>query len=156
MFFNLSIIIVIVAFIPPVKRSAAACSKNNTDNDNTKFTAREGHLTSPGYPEYFTEHIQCTWYISVARRHSVELEFEFFDFGRSESCSAESEASFLEVRDGSDADSETLGLFCGKTKPGKISSSDREMRVRFKANGYRSTKFKAKYRAVRGKASLSA
>lgn len=136
-----------------MKRSAADCSKNDTDNDNIKFTAQEGHLTSPGYPEYFTDNIQCTWYIAVARRYSIELEFEFFDFGRSQPCSAESEATFLEVRDGSDTDSKTLGLFYGKTKPEKTSSSGREMRIRFKANGYRSAKFKAKYRAVKGKAS---
>lgn len=135
-----------------VKRSTADCSKNNTDNDNIKFSAQEGHFSSPGYPGYFTDTIQCTWYIFVANRHSVELELEFFDFGRSPLCSTKQGASFLEVRDGSDSSSAILGFFCGETKPEKISSSGREMLVTFKANGLRSTKFKANFRAIRGKA----
>ena len=138
--------------LPAVHRSTADCSKNNTaeENDNIEFSAQGGHLTSPGYPAYFSDNIQCTWLIYVARRHSIQLEFEFFDFGLSQPCSASQESSFLEVRDGASSDSEPLGIFCGKTKPGMISSSGRNMWIRFKANGYRSAKFKASYTALRG------
>lgn len=111
-----------------------------------------GELASPGYPDSFTDDIQCTWYIYVARRHSIELEFEFFDFGDSQPCSTREDASYVEVRDGAHRDSQQLGLFCGHARPDKISTTGSQMWVRFKANGYRSVKFKAKYKAVRGEA----
>ena len=137
-----------------VRRTIANCSKNNvTDqNEQIEINAQTGELTSPGYPDFFTDDIQCTWYIYVARRHSIELEFEFFDFGDSQPCSTSDGASYVEVRDGTRRDSEQLGLFCGHARPEKISSTGSQMWVKFKANGYRSVKFKAMYTAVRGKA----
>jgi len=147
---NCSILLALTA-ISLLRKSTADCSKNNTtdENDSIEFNAREGHLSSPGYPEFFTDDIQCTWYIHVARRHSIELEFEFFDFGHSEPCSTSQEETYLEVHDGANTDSKLLGMFCGKTQPGKISSSGREMWIRFKTHGYRSVRFKATYRAVK-------
>lgn len=133
-----------------LERSTADCAKNNTENHKIKLNAQEGHLSNPGYPEYFPDNIQCTWFISVARRHAIELEFEFFDIGNHTSCSERDEGSFLEIHDGPDRESRSLGLFCGKTKPERIVSSGRKMLVRFNAKGCgTSTKFKANYRAVK-------
>ena len=142
-------------FMSTVERSTADCAKNNSENHKIKLNAQEGHLSNPGYPEYFPDNIQCTWFISVARRHAIELEFEFFDIGNHTSCSERGEGSFLEIHDGPDRDSRSLGLFCGKTKPERIVSSGRKMLVRFNAKGCgTSTKFKANYRAVKGKGSF--
>lgn len=135
-----------------VKKATADCAKNNTYNDDIKLNAQEGQLSNPGYPEYFTDNIQCTWLIRVARRHSIELEFEFFDVRPQLSCSERPQTSYIEIHDGIDRDSRSLGVFCGRKKPKKTASSDNEMSVRFKTNGYRSTKFKANYRAIKGKA----
>ena len=135
-----------------VKKSTADCAKNNTYNDDIKLDAQEGQLSNPGYPEYFTDNIQCTWFIRVARRHSIELEFEFFDMRPHLSCSRKPETGYIEIHDGYDWDSKSLGVFCGRRKPEKTASSDNEMLVRFKTNGYGSTKFKANYRAIKGKA----
>ena len=135
-----------------VRRVAADCSKNNTvdENGEIEINAQMGDLESPGYPDFFSDDIQCTWFIYVERRNSIELEFEFFDFGNSPSCSTKQDASFVEVRDGVHRDSQQLGLFCGHASPEKISSIGNDMWVRFKANRYRSVKFKATYRAVKG------
>lgn len=116
------------------------------------MNAQKGELASPGYPEFFTDDIQCTWYIYVARKYSIELEFIFFDFGNSQPCSTTEDESYLEVRDGVHRDSQQLGLFCGHARPEKISTIGSQMRVSFKASRYRSVKFKATYRAVRGEA----
>ena len=116
------------------------------------MNAQKGELASPGYPEFSTGDIQCTWYIYVERKYSIELEFIFFDFGNSQPCSTTEDASYLEVRDGVHRDSQQLGLFCGHGIPEKISTIGSQMRVSFKASGYRSVKFKATYRAVRGEA----
>ena len=151
-FFSIRLIGLIL--VSTVKKSSADCSKNNTidENDRIEFKGLAGHLTSPGYPAYFKDTIQCTWHIYVNMRHSIELEFEFFDFGPTEACSSkETESQFIEVRDGARGDSEPLGRFCGKTRPQKLSSSGSEMWIRLKTNGYRSIKFKATYKAVRGK-----
>lgn len=132
-----------------LKKATADCAKNNTYNDDIKLNAQEGQLSNPGYPEYFTDNIQCTWLIRVARRHSIELEFEFFDVRPQLSCSERPQTSYIEIHDGIDRDSRSLGVFCGRKKPEKTASSDNEMSVRFKTNGYRSTKFKANYRAIK-------
>lgn len=116
------------------------------------MNAQKGELASPGYPEFFTDDIQCTWYIYVVRKYSIELEFIFFDFGNSQPCSTTEDESYLEVRDGVHRDSQQLGLFCGHARPEKISTIGSQMRVSFKASRYRSVKFKATYRAVRGEA----
>ena len=151
---NYSLRLIGLILVSTVKRSSADCSKNNTldENDRIEFKTLAGNLTSPGYPAYFRDTIQCTWHIYVNMRHSIELEFEFFDFGHIEACSSkETESQFIEVRDGARGDSEPLGRFCGKTRPQKLSSSGSEMWIRLKTNGYRSIKFKATYKAVRGK-----
>ena len=146
----------ILILILTVKRSAADCSKNNTmeENDRIEYNAPAGHLSSPGYPEYFSDTIQCTWYIFVAMRHTIDLEFELLDFGHTDPCSTGEKVNFLEVRNGALSDSKQLGKFCGRIRPEKISSSGREMWIRFKTNGYRSARFKATYKAVRGKTGL--
>ena len=146
--------LIIMIFLFTVRRATANCSKNNTtdENDQIEINAQTGELASPGYPDFFSDDIQCTWYIYVARRHSIELEFEFFDFGDAQPCSTREDASYVEVRDGAHRDSQQLGLFCGHARPDKISTVGRQMWVRFKANRYRSVKFKAKYKAVRGEA----
>ena len=99
-FFSVRLIGLIL--VSTVKKSSADCSKNNTidENDRIEFKGLAGHLTSPGYPAYFKDTIQCTWHIYVNMRHSIELEFEFFDFGPTEACSSkETESQFIEVRD---------------------------------------------------------
>ena len=135
-----------------VKRASANCSKNTTAGENSliEINAQTGELESPGYPEFFTGDIKCTWYIYVARTYSIELEFIFFDFGNSQPCSTTEGTSYLEVRDGVHRDSQQLGLFCGHARPEKISTIGSQMRVSFTASRYRSLKFKATYRAVRG------
>lgn len=139
-----------------MKKSTEGCSPNRTtdENDRIEISEQRGELSSPGYPDSFMDDIQCTWYISVKKRHSINLEFEFFDLGDSPPCLANQEVPYLEVRDGVHRDSKRLGLFCGHATPEKISTTSNEMWVRFKANPYRSVKFKAKYIAVKGKSSL--
>lgn len=143
--------LLILAVIGLMKRASANCSKNNTAGENSQIeiNAQEGELESPGYPEFFTGDIKCTWYIYVARTYSVELEFIFFDFGNSQPCSTTEGTSYLEVREGVHRDSLQLGLFCSHARPEKISTIGSQMQVSFKASRYRSVKFKATYRAVR-------
>lgn len=139
--------LLILAVISLMKGTSANCSKNNTDGENSQIeiNTQKGELESPGYPEFFTGDIKCTWYIYVARTYFIELEFIFFDFGNSQPCSR----SYLEVRDGVHRDSPQLGLSCGHARPEKISTIGSKMQVSFKASRYRSVKFKATYRAVR-------
>lgn len=140
-----------MALLFAVRETSEGCSTNRTTDENDRIEIREqkGELSSPGYPDFFKDDIQCTWYIYVKRRHSINLEFEFFDFGDSPSCSDNQEVAHVEVRDGVHLDGKRLGLFCGHATPEKISTTGNEMWVRFKANKYRSVKFKAKYRAVK-------
>lgn len=146
-----SLFSLILVAIVSLRETSEGCSTNRTtdENDRIEISEQKGELSSPGYPDFFKDDIQCTWYIYVKRRHSINLEFEFFDFGDSPSCSDNQEVAHVEVRDGVHLDGKRLGLFCGHATPEKISTTGNEMWVRFKANKYRSVKFKAKYRAIK-------
>ncbi|KAJ7389720.1 hypothetical protein OS493_029620 [Desmophyllum pertusum] len=122
-------------------------------NNSVKTVNVDQELCRPRQPKY-TALTMMAVFIELMKK-PIELEFEFFDFGNSPSCSTKQDASFVEVRDGVHRDSQQLGLFCGHASPEKISSIGNDMWVRFKANRYRSVKFKATYRAVKGWGSCS-
>ena len=109
-----------------------------------------GEICSPGYPEYFSGSVQCTWKITALKRHIIHLEFEFFDVGHAKSCSSEVDQSFVQVRDGG-VDGPSVGIYCGPSKPPRLSSFGQQLWVRFKANKYRSTKFRATFTTEKGK-----
>jgi cubilin len=89
------------------------------------ITEEGGQLTSPGYPNMWTEQDNCSWIIQGARETDrVTLHVTFMDLDppvNSGNCSAM--AGHLAVRDGEDEDAPLLGRYCGHIAPVAITSA---------------------------------
>lgn len=59
-----------------------------------RYTAREGTIHSPNYPDRYDVHADCIYTIQVDRQHVVELNFTDFDVEPSQNCTYD----FLAVR----------------------------------------------------------
>ncbi|XP_059613843.1 cubilin homolog [Phlebotomus argentipes] len=72
------------------------------------LTAPRGSIVSPNYPEPYAENAQCIWKITVSAGSVVQIIFSDLDLERSQDCVYD----YLEVFDGRDASSVSLGRFC--------------------------------------------
>ncbi|XP_045623432.1 cubilin [Procambarus clarkii] len=108
------------------------------------FTAVQGSIHSPKYPELYDVHSDCEWTIRVDPLHVVELNFTDFDIEPSANCTFD----YLTVYDGEGEEAPQLMQHCGSTLPNPtlVRSSTNVMTIRFKADGSSSGRgFKADY-----------
>ena len=87
----------------------------------------------------------------------MSINFMSVDVGHVGSCynTNEEENSYLYVREGKDEEGRDIGKFCGKDILKNMVSSGRYLWIRFKASKYRSTRFKADFKIVRGESNYS-
>ncbi|XP_043114357.1 membrane frizzled-related protein [Puntigrus tetrazona] len=111
-----------------------------------KFRGESGSLSSPNHPKPYPHQQLCTWHISVEDGHVVRLSFQNFSLEAQDVC----EFDYVEVYDGTDADSDSvLGRFCGPAPPPDLTSSGPVMTVLFVADeGVADSGFHASFRAV--------
>ena len=77
------------------------------------FTAPQGLLTSPSFPQNYPDDTECTYIISqpngtYINMKIVDMDLEFEDNYFGFSCH-----DYLEIRDGESEESELIGQFCG-------------------------------------------
>uniref|UniRef100_A0A7G3AGB7 Cubilin n=1 Tax=Lutzomyia longipalpis TaxID=7200 RepID=A0A7G3AGB7_LUTLO len=72
------------------------------------LTSPRGSIISPNYPMPYAENAQCVWKIVVSQGSTVQIIFSDLDLEKSADCSYD----YLEVFDGKDAGSTSLGKFC--------------------------------------------
>jgi cubilin len=109
--------------------SAKGFKANFTRGCGAQIVTEDGGvLTSPGYPNMWTERDNCSWVIRGARETDrVTLHVTYMDLdetfvGRaSGNCSAMS--AHLAVHDGTDEEAPLLGRYCGHQAPAAITSS---------------------------------
>ena len=95
---------------------------------NTTLTKMSGYITSPYYPGNSPNSFHCTWQIRLPENYIVRLKFLMFDFMDHPKC----EDGFLQIRDGVNPSSPSLGRFCGYKFPKVVDSSANEMAIEFK------------------------
>ncbi|KAM5235406.1 cubilin [Ctenodactylus gundi] len=102
-----------------------------------------GYVTSPNHPSNYPQHADCIWIITAPPGKSIRLQFEGqFSVEETPNCSS----SFLELRDGGDAEAPVLSKLCGTYLPSSQLSSGEVMYLRFSSgNGPTHVGFKAKY-----------
>ncbi|XP_053215446.1 cubilin [Podarcis raffonei] len=108
-----------------------------------------GFVSSPGHPGNYPPHADCVWTIIAPFGAAVELQFEdHFDIQSSPNCTL----SYLELRDGADANSPVIAKLCGNSLPGIQRSSGSTLYMRFRSDSIDPhTGFNVKYsRAVCG------
>ncbi|XP_071491254.1 uncharacterized protein [Diadema antillarum] len=99
----------------------------STGCSRTLFGPR-GTVTSPNYPGRYLDNLNCIFKIVVGRHKVIRLIFRAFSVeGGTAYCSYD----YLEIRDGSSAESKSIGRFCGEEDPGVLVSTGNTMMLRF-------------------------
>ena len=92
------------------------------------FTSPNGHLTSPSHPDNYPSYQDCVYTISHPTDTLILLKFHTMDIER---CSHTSHTTcscdYLEIRDGTSADSLVLDKLCGDKTPSPIQFSQNEV-----------------------------
>ncbi|XP_020662303.3 cubilin [Pogona vitticeps] len=127
-------------------RSNAYISNNGlsfsyqTSGCSREYNQSFGYLKSPGWPNPYPHNLDCTIILRSPRNHSISLFFSSFhleDMG----C----QHDFLEVRNGSDANSPLLGKYCGNNLPNPVFPKSHVVYLHFRSdpllayNGYEIT-----------------
>lgn len=109
------------------------------------FTALNGFLNSPSYPENYPKNSKCDYVISQPIGMYVNLTvlmFNTFDKDCGDwqeiyrdwvvgDASAEIGFDYLEIRDGNSEKSPLIGRFCGNKIPASIHSTNNNMWIRY-------------------------
>lgn len=92
------------------------------------FTADNGIISSPNYPNPYSGERICEYDISAPQGKVIVLNVLDFDIEAHTLC----EFDYLQIFDGYQADNATsLGRFCGQVKPGILTSSFNHLHVHF-------------------------
>ncbi|GAB1597689.1 hypothetical protein Ahia01_000045500, partial [Argonauta hians] len=86
-----------------------------------------GIIESPGFPQKYSNNINCTWIIRSLYENTIYLVFSHFEIESGMNCRYD----YLEIRDGDQASSPLIGKFCGSIVPSKIYSSNSSLRISF-------------------------
>ncbi|XP_064190205.1 cubilin [Anguilla rostrata] len=89
-----------------------------------------GQIRSPFHPNSYPHDKTCEWVINQPPGYVVTLSFLTFDIETSSSCRYD----YVEVRDGSTANSPLIGRYCGNQEPDLVQSTQRSMFIRFRTD----------------------
>uniref|UniRef100_A0A8C8DU02 Metalloendopeptidase n=1 Tax=Oryzias sinensis TaxID=183150 RepID=A0A8C8DU02_9TELE len=106
-----------------------------------------GTISSPNWPDRYPSKKACTWSLSTTPGHRIKIVFNEVDMETHLECAYD----HLEIFDGKDDRTPTLGRFCGTKKPAAVVSSSNKMFLRFLSdNSVQKRGFEASYRAECG------
>lgn len=110
------------------------------------FTASNGEITSPNYPDNYDTRTNCHYYITVPENEKILLTFNEMDIENSPSCNYD----FIRVRDGGDDTVPVLGKYCGKVAPNPKMSTGNKLYIRFRSDDRQTKKgFRLSWNAVK-------
>ncbi|PAA79380.1 hypothetical protein BOX15_Mlig017005g4, partial [Macrostomum lignano] len=78
-----------------------------------RITRLSGEFSSPNYPRRYPLEKRCSWNFLTTPGHRIKLVFKHFEIERHPDCAYD----HVEIRDGPDATSERIGVFCGDAMP---------------------------------------
>ncbi|XP_041824165.1 cubilin [Melanotaenia boesemani] len=100
----------------------ASCSRT--------YEQEYGYLKSPGWPDIYPHNMDCTIILKAPQNSYISFFFNQFDLESHSSCSFD----YLEIRNGSTADSPLIGRFCGSILPNPIFPQSNQLYMRFKSD----------------------
>ena len=89
--------------------------------------SQSGTITSPSYPNNYTDNENCIYTITLRSGKFINLTIEEFEIEDSSGC----DWDFLEIRDGSSEDSQVIGKFCGTNIPVTLHTTQNNIWIRF-------------------------
>lgn len=94
------------------------------------FIQPSGDIISPGYPNNYSNSVDCVWILGVPNNKIIALGFEEFELEGGAGCRFD----YVEVRDGDSQNASLLGRYCGRTAPLMIKGSSDKLWLRFHSN----------------------
>ncbi|XP_030015698.1 CUB domain-containing protein 2 [Sphaeramia orbicularis] len=94
------------------------------------LTGLSGVISSPGYPQEYSNNADCSWAIHVSNTSVVSLVFLDFQLENNEGCNFD----FVAVFDGPTVTHRHLGKYCGADKPPKTVTTSNQLLVVFKSD----------------------
>ncbi|KAJ3611231.1 hypothetical protein NHX12_021247, partial [Muraenolepis orangiensis] len=94
------------------------------------FTASEGVVISPNWPNNYAANRQCIYLIRLPPGEVVALNFTHMSLENHGSCTFD----YVEVRDGREETDALIGKYCGSTLPAPIRSTSNALWLRFKSD----------------------
>ncbi|XP_074549445.1 cubilin [Halichoeres trimaculatus] len=89
-----------------------------------------GYLKSPGWPDIYPHNMDCIIILKAPQNSHISFFFNNFDLESHSNC----DFDFLEIRNGSAADSPLIDRYCGSTVPNPIFPKSNELYIRFKSD----------------------
>ncbi|XP_032366699.1 cubilin [Etheostoma spectabile] len=89
-----------------------------------------GYLKSPGWPDVYPHNQDCTIVLKAPQNSYISFFFDSFDLESHSECGFD----YLEIRNGSTADSPLIGRFCGSTLPSPIFPQSNQLYLYFKSD----------------------
>ncbi|TNN88393.1 CUB domain-containing protein 2 [Liparis tanakae] len=94
------------------------------------LTGLSGVISSPGYPQEYSNNADCSWAIHVSDTSVVTLVFLDFQLENNEGCNFD----FVALFDGPTVTHRHLGNYCGADKPPNIVTTSNQLLVIFKSD----------------------
>lgn len=94
------------------------------------LTGLSGVISSPGYPQEYSNNADCSWTIHVSNTSVVTLVFLDFQLENNEGCNFD----FVTLFDGPTVSHHHLGRYCGADKPPNIVTTSSQLLVVFKSD----------------------
>ncbi|KAL8165121.1 UNVERIFIED_CONTAM: hypothetical protein K2H54_029738 [Gekko kuhli] len=104
----------------------------------------EGVLRSPYYSRAISRDKTCEWVISQPEGNVIILNFTDFQIYNITTC----DADYVEIRDGNNVNSPSLGKYCGVTAPSIIQSTQNYLYIKFRASSVTNLGFMAEYKSL--------
>uniref|UniRef100_A0A3Q3W0B5 Cubilin n=1 Tax=Mola mola TaxID=94237 RepID=A0A3Q3W0B5_MOLML len=100
----------------------ASCSRT--------YEQEYGYLKSPGWPEVYPHNMDCNIILKAPQNSFISFFFNSFDVESHSNC----QFDYLEIRNGSTADSPLIDRLCGSTLPSPIFPQSNQLFLRFKSD----------------------
>nr|XP_046226989.1 cubilin [Scatophagus argus] len=100
----------------------ASCSRT--------YEQEYGYLKSPGWPDIYPHNMDCIIILKAPQNTYISFFFNNFDVESHSSCNFD----YLEIRNGSTADSPLIDRLCGSTLPSPIFPQSNLLYLRFKSD----------------------
>ncbi|KAM4534255.1 cubilin [Odontesthes bonariensis] len=99
-------------------------------NCSRTYEQEYGYLKSPGWPDIYPHNIDCIIILKAPENSYISFFFNAFDLESHSNC----QFDYLEIRNGSTADSPMIGRFCGSILPSPIFPLSSMLYLRFKSD----------------------
>ncbi|KAM4689065.1 cubilin [Discoglossus pictus] len=111
------------------------------------ITDSEGIISSPFWPNAYTENKQCIYIIRQGLDEKIDLRFTHLELQNTTGC----DLTYIEVHDGDTETSSLIGKYCDSTIPAPITSSSNSLWIKFKSDtSITKSSFRAFYQVACG------